>query len=280
MDNIIVLVVLSAAFLHAWWNFLIRSNTDKVLAMIAMTMGHAPLAILGVIYFGFPGYESVPFLIASATLHVGYQVFLMNAYRFGELSNIYPIARGLSPPILSIVTLIIGQDMLTAGQLIGIMIISFSMIYMGSLQFQFNKDGPKGLLLACVTGIFIASYSMVDALGARLTGNAMMFYSSSTILNVMLMGMFSTIFHRDSLKLLIRDGKKVFWVGGTASYLAYAMVLWACLHAPVAIVSSLRETSVIFAIFLGAFLLGEKISNVKIIVTVVMIIGVIITRLS
>ena len=66
------MVVLTAAFLHAWWNFLIRSNTDKVLAMIAMTMGHAPLAILSISYFGLPGMETLPFLIASAVLHVGY----------------------------------------------------------------------------------------------------------------------------------------------------------------------------------------------------------------
>ena len=279
MDNNIIMVVLTAAFLHAWWNFLVRSNTDKVLAMIAMTMGHAPLAILSISYFGLPGMETLPFLIASAVLHVGYQVFLMNAYRFGELSNIYPIARGLSPLLLSIITLIIGQDVLTAGQMVGIMTISLSMIYMGFLQFRFNQDGPKGLILACITGIFIASYSMVDALGARLTGDAMVFYSSSTILNVTLMGIYSMTFHRDVVKSLIINGKKPFFVGGTASYLAYVMVLWACLQAPVAIVSSLRETSVIFAMFLGVFLLGERINRTKIIVTFVMITGVIITRL-
>jgi uncharacterized membrane protein len=209
------MVVLTAAFLHAWWNFLIRSNTDKVLAMIAMTMGHAPLAILSISYFGLPGMETLPFLIASAVLHVGYQVFLMNAYRFGELSNIYPIARGLSPLLLSIITLIIGQDVLTTGQMVGIMTISLSMIYMGFLQFRFNQDGPKGLVLACITGIFIASYSMVDALGARLTGDAMVFYSSSTILNVTLMGIYSMTFHRDVVKSLIVNGKKPFFVGGT-----------------------------------------------------------------
>jgi drug/metabolite transporter (DMT)-like permease len=279
VDNIIIMVVLSAAFLHAWWNFLVRSNTDKILAMIAMTIGHAPLAILGIIYFGLPGRESLPFLIASAVLHVGYQVFLMNAYRFGELSNIYPIARGLSPLILSIVTLYIGQDMLTTGQMVGIATISLSMIYMGFTQFRINKDGPKGLLLACITGIFIASYSMVDALGTRLTGDAMMYFSSSTILNVLLMAIYSMMFHKPALMSIISNGKKPFFIGGTASYLAYVMVLWACLHAPVAIVSSLRETSVIFAMILGVFLLGEQISRTKIIVTLIMITGVIITRI-
>jgi drug/metabolite transporter (DMT)-like permease len=265
--------------LHAWWNFLVRSNADKVLAMIAMTAGHMPMAIFGIIYFGLPGRETLPYLLASAVLHVGYQVFLMNAYRFGQLSHIYPIARGLSPLLLSIATLVIGQDSLTIGQMLGIITISLSMIYIGAIQFRFDKDGPKGLLLACVTGLFIASYSMVDALGARSTGSAMVFYSSMTMLNVLLMMMYSGIFHRQSLKRVVFDGKKMFLVGGTASYVAYVLVLWACLHAPVAIVSSLRETSVIFAMFLGVILLGERITRTRMIVTVIMVIGVVMTRL-
>ena len=279
MDNLIFAAVLSAAMLHAWWNFLVRSNTDKVLAMIAMTAGHMPMAIFGIIYLGLPGREALPYLLASAVLHVGYQIFLMNAYRFGQLSHIYPIARGLSPLLLSIATLVIGQDSLNPGQILGIMTISISMIYIGAAQFRFDKDGPKGLMLACVTGLFIASYSMVDALGARATGSALMFYSSMTTLNVLLMITYSGIFHRQSLKRVVFEGKKMFLVGGTASYVAYVLVLWACLHAPVALVSSLRETSVIFAMFLGVILLGERITYTRIVVTMIMVIGVIMTRL-
>jgi drug/metabolite transporter (DMT)-like permease len=91
--------------------------------------------------------------------------------------------------------------------------------------------------------------------------------------------MYSGIFHRQSLKRVVFDGKKMFLVGGTASYVAYVLVLWACLHAPVAIVSSLRETSVIFAMFLGVILLGERITRTRMIVTVIMVIGVVMTRL-
>ena len=173
----------------------------------------------------------------------------------------------------------IGQDSLNPGQILGIMTISLSMIYIGAAQFRFDKDGPKGLMLACVTGLFIASYSMVDALGARTTGSALMFYSSMTTLNVLLMITYSGIFHRQSLKRVVFEGKKMFLVGGTASYVAYVLVLWACLHAPVALVSSLRETSVIFAMFLGVILLGERITYTRIVVTMIMVIGVIMTRL-
>ena len=89
----------------------------------------------------------------------------MNAYRFGQLSNIYPIARGLSPLLLMLATLIIGLDYISGGQILGIIIISLSMIYIGATQYRFDKDGPKGLLLAVITGCFIASYSLMDAVG-------------------------------------------------------------------------------------------------------------------
>ena len=157
--------------------------------------------------------------------------------------------------------------MLSGGQFAGIIIISLSMMTLGFMQFRLHQDGPKGLILACFAGMFIASYSMVDALGSRLTGDALLFYSSSTMLNVMLMLIYSMSFHRDAMRRLVRDGRKVFWIGGSASYLAYVMVLWACLQAPIALVSSLRETSVIFAMFLGAFLLKETISRAKIMIT-------------
>ncbi len=127
------------------------------------------------------------------------------------------LPRGLSPLILSIITLYIGQDILTTGQMVGILTISLSMIYMGFTQFRINKDGPKGLLLACITGIFIASYSMVDALGTRLTGDAMMYFSSSTILNVLLMAIYSMMFHKHAVMSIISNGKKPFFIGGTAS---------------------------------------------------------------
>ena len=279
MTSFIFVAVLGAALLHAWWNFLIRSNQDKHLAMIAMTIGHAPIAVLSLMVFGLPPLSSLPYLLISGTLHLGYQVFLMNAYRFGQLSNIYPIARGLSPLLLMLATLIIGLDYISGGQILGIIIISLSMIYIGATQYRFDKDGPKGLLLAVITGCFIASYSLMDAVGARIVGQAMVFFGGATIINVILMSIYSAIFHGDCLRRVAHDGRKMFFLGGAVSYLAYVIVLWACLHAPVAVVSSIRETSVIFAIFLGVLLLGERITFTRIVATIIMLIGVVMTRL-
>ena len=101
MDISIVLVVLGAAFLHAFWNFLVRGTHDKALGMAAVMFGHLPLAFIGLFYAGLPPEGAWPYVMASAVLHLGYQVFLLNAYRFGELTQIYPVARGASPLLIT-----------------------------------------------------------------------------------------------------------------------------------------------------------------------------------
>ena len=100
MDISVVLVVLGAAFLHAFWNLQVRSTEDKALGMAAVMFGHLPLAIIGVAFVGLPPTGAWPYVFASAVLHLGYQLFLLNAYRFGELTQIYPVARGASPLLI------------------------------------------------------------------------------------------------------------------------------------------------------------------------------------
>ena len=105
MDVGVILVVLGAAFLHAFWNFQVRGTEDKALGMAAVMFGHLPLAIIGLAYVGLPVSGSWPYVIVSAMLHLGYQVFLLNAYRFGELTQIYPVARGASPLLITLFTM-------------------------------------------------------------------------------------------------------------------------------------------------------------------------------
>ena len=106
MDISVVFVVLGAAFLHAFWNFQVRSTEDKALGMAAVMFGHLPLAIIGLAYVGLPAQGAWQYVFVSAVLHLGYQVFLLNAYRFGELTQIYPVARGASPLLITIFTMI------------------------------------------------------------------------------------------------------------------------------------------------------------------------------
>ena len=280
MENIIILAVLAAAFLHAFWNFLLKENNDKALSMYAVTIGHMPLALIGMAFVGLPSHGALPYIILSGFLHTGYQIFLMNAYRFGALSNIYPIARGLSPLLLALVTMGFAQDQLSRAELLGIGLVAGALIIFGLAQYRFNKDGPLGMVLAIITGCFIASYSLTDALGTRVTGSAFVFYGAMSLVNITLFTGYYLCFHRDALKRLPSEGKKMFVIGGGASYLAYVMVLWACLTLPVAVVSSLRETSVLIVMIFGVVFLKEKMTRPKLLACIAVVAGIALMRLG
>ena len=280
MNTLILTAVLSAAFLHAFWNFLVKKNDDKALAVIAICLGHMPFAIIGLMFSGLPPASSLGYVLLSAIFHTGYQVFLMHAYRFGELSAVYPIARGLSPLLLMILTLIIGQDVLNPYQVAGVLSIGTALLIFGFSQYKISKNGLNGVLLAIATGFFIASYSLVDALGTRDAGNAVAFYGSLAFMNSIFLTAYFLIWHRSSLFDLPTKGKKIFWIGGGASYLAYVIVLWACLYAPIPVVSSLRETSTLIAVLLGIFILQEKLTVGKIVAAVAVVIGIAFIRLG
>ena len=227
--------------------------------MTSVVLGHIPFAIIGILFFGLPNIVGLKFILASSLLHFFYQVFLLNAYRYGELSEIYPIARGLSPLIF---------------------LISFSLIIYGLKQFLVKQSEVKGFVLAIVTGFFIASYSLVDGYGARVTQNPVGFYSVTTIINGLIFYVFARWKEKEILKRIILSGKMYFFIGGTASYVAYGIVVWACLYLPIAVVSSLRETSILFAVLLGLFFLKEKINLTKSLLILGLFFGVIILRLN
>ena len=154
------------------------------------------------------------------------------------------------------------------------------MIIYGLKQFLLKKSEVKGFVLAVVTGFFIASYSLVDGYGARVTQNPVGFYSVTTIVNGFIFYVFARWKEKEILNRIILSGKMYFFIGGTASYMAYGIVVWACLYLPIAVVSSLRETSILFAVLLGLFFLKEKINLTKSLLILGLFFGVIILRLN
>ena len=280
MNTLLIFSVLSAAFLHALWNFQVKDTPNKAVGMAAVMFGHLPLAGVGLFYSGLPSLEAVPYLFASAFLHLGYQVFLLNAYKYGSLTSIYPIARGMAPLLITLVSILILDVMLELSQILGIVLISTAIICLGIKQYRLANAELTGLMLACATGCFIAGYSVVDAIGTRIAGSAIAFYGVSTFSSAILLAIYLHITNPGVLFSFHKEARNTLIYGGTASYIAYVIVLWACLHAPVAIVSSLRETSLLFAIILGAVLLKEKITVFKMIMIAFILCGIVSLRLG
>ena len=208
-----------------------------------------------------------------------YQIFLLNAYKHGELSEVYPIARGLSPLIIILVSYFFLNEEVSFYEILGIILISFSLIIYGLKQFLNNKSSLKGFNLAIITGFFIASYSIVDGYGARVTQNPVGFFSVMTLINVLIFYLFAQFNDKHIIKKIIDNGKRSFFVGGAASFSAYGIVVWACLYLPIAVVSSIRETSILFAILLGFFFLKERINLIKAFLIFGLLFGLLFLRL-
>ena len=164
--------------------------------------------------------------------------------------------------------------------MVGIFLISLSLIIYGLKQFLSRYSSVKGFSLAIITGCFIASYSIVDGYGARVTQNPIGFYSTMTLINGLIFYFYAKWKDRDIIKRIFISGKRSFFIGGTASYAAYGIVVWACLFLPIAVVSSIRETSILFPILLGLFFLKEKINLIKSFLIVGLFFGLLFLRVG
>jgi len=231
-------------------------------------------------FFPLPNPESIPFLIAGVVFHFGYQLSLLSAYRFGDLTQVYPIARGTAPMLVAGISVVfLGVDLgmfeLIAIALIGIGIFSLAAVRQGTGHYN-----PKAAAIAFLTGCFIAGYSLADGLGARAAGNAIGFYSWMTLINAAIFALYLRITKPGLLKQVATKGLKITVFGGAASYIAYGLVIWSFTQAPIAMVTALRETSIVFALLIGVYFLKERLNLVKVFATVMTVAGSIVLRFA
>lgn len=164
------LAVLFAAFLHAAWNAIIKTGGDKQATMVIFTLWQGAIGLAVVTFRPLPGAEVWPWLIASGAVHMFYQLFLAYAYEQGDLSRVYPIARGAAPLIVLLVGLVVLPDVLSLAEYAGILVLGLGIFLMaaGALTAGENRRlVPFALGSACAT----AAYTLVDGIGARVSGD-------------------------------------------------------------------------------------------------------------
>ena len=282
----IVAIVVVAALAHASWNALVKSDDDRLVTLGAVNAVRFLLCIPIVLVLPLPAGASWPFLAASAILHVGYYTFLISAYRYGDLSKVYPLARGLSPLIVAAGAFAFAGERLGPIALAGVAVVcagiaSLSFGGVGAAPAGGNRERTRsaanagddvaqarrdrrGLVFAAGTALFIAAYTVTDAMGARLSGNAVSYVAWLAILDGLPMLIAAAAVRRAALAhhLVARMGKSA--AGGMLQLVAYGLVVWALTLAPMAAVSALRETSVLFAAIIGVKLLDEPLGTRRI----------------
>lgn len=274
----VVLAVLFGALLHAGWNALVKSSTDKALDTALINLLASFIAVPLVLLVGWPPADAWPFIAASITIHVGYYVALSGAYEHGDLGLTYPLMRGSAPLLVALSASVTLGETLSPLAWAGVVGVSAGVLTLGLGKHAF--DSPKAVRFALVNAVIIATYTVVDALGVRATGNAIQYVAALFLFDGWPFALIVFARRKWAVGPYIRKRWPVGLVGALASIGSYGVALWAMTQAPVATVAALRETSVLFAALLGVWFLKEVFTTRRVIGTGVIVCGVMALRLG
>jgi len=277
MTLTVFLAVMAAAFLHAGWNGIVKTGLSKQTSMFLLSVGHALIGLCVVPFFPMPDPEVWPWLLASGAIHMAYQMLLAYAYEQGDLSRVYPIARGAAPLVVLIISFLFLPDTLEGGELWGILVLGAGIVVMASGVLT-NGESRRLLPFALGSALATAGYTLADGLGARVSGEPVAYVGWLMVL--------SAVFFTPAVIALkgasvLRASPKAWGLGmlaAAASFGAYAIAVWAMTVAPIALVGALRETSILFAVLIGWLFFNEKMDSAKAVGAILIVAGVILTR--
>ena len=274
----VLLAVLLGALLHAGWNALVKSSQDKTLDTALIHVLCSVLAVPFSLYFGLPPMDAWPFILVSLVIHVGYYFALAGAYQHGELGLTYPLMRGTAPMLVALTSMAVLGEALTAWGWLGVGLICTGVLLLGSGAGLLRHR--KAVAFALCNAVLIAVYTVVDAKGARLSGNVAQYVALLFALDGWPFALMVFMQRKGQVWPYVRQRWPVAAGGAVASLGSYAIALWAMTLAPVAMVAALRETSVLFAAILGAWLLKEPWTRLRLLGTGAIVCGVMSLRLG
>jgi drug/metabolite transporter (DMT)-like permease len=252
--------VLGAGVLPAGWNALLKSSGggDVLLDTAAVVAGSSLCGLALLAFVPLPDPAAWKFIAASATIHFGYYLTLVQAYRTGDLSFAYPLMRGTAPLIVTVLGSIFLRELPSAQMTAGILLISVGIVSIAFVQAGGGRRHPPAAAYwAFANAAIIAAYTLVDGAGARSSGNALSYVCWLIFLEGIPFVAWVLTRRGAAGRAYLHRGWRVGLSGGACSLAAYGIVLWAMTRAPIAAVAALRETSVLFAALIGSLWLKE-----------------------
>jgi drug/metabolite transporter (DMT)-like permease len=272
MSATVIGLALSAAILHATWNAFLRNGADRFWTVTVMSFSSLIAGAVLAMLFPFPASTAWPCIVLSAGLQVGYSMFLVAAYRHGELGQVYPIVRGTVPLLVTAGGFLFAGERLGSYQTAGVILVGAGIM---SLSLGRDRAALSSILFALATGAIIAAYATVDAMGVRQAGHAGA-YTAWVVLLYGLMLAAAFVLLRGKLAVDVRAPET--WkalAGGVVALVAYGAVVAAFALGPAGPITALRETSVVFAALIGGIFLGEKLTPRRIAACAVVALGAI-----
>jgi drug/metabolite transporter (DMT)-like permease len=276
----VFLMVLGAALVHATWNALVKTDRDRLALIRVMSFTQLALSVCLVPFVAVPAAESWPYLAASMVLCTGYMLFLNRAYQMADLSLVYPLARGVAPFIVAVVSVgFLGEHLGRANQL-AILLMGLGITSLALARGAASLRDWRPVVLALMTGSFIGAYTIVDGLGARAAGSPhgyMIWLSLITAL--LIVGCVGWLQRGRRTPLSLRS-RNAGITAGIMSYGSTWVVIWALSLAPLALVSALRETGIVFAVIIGIVFLKERVNLARLASIALTLVGTALLKLS
>ena len=276
----VMLLVLLAAFLHASWNAVVKSSRDKFLDIVLVTGGSALFSAIILPFLPAPAPASWPYAATSVAIHIGYFALVAAAYRVGDMSFAYPLMRGTAPLLVTIASGPLIGEYLSLGAWGGVLLICAGILGMTLVQRAPTNLSTGAAPLALVNAVVIATYTVVDGAGARLSGQAAAYTMWVFLLTALPLIAWASLRRSADLATHFRNRWHFGFIGGACTLGAYVLVLWAITQAPVALVAALRETSILFATALSALVLKERFGWTRHAAAAVVVSGAVILKLA
>lgn len=281
MENVVFLAVLFAAACHAGWNALIKVGLDPLSTTTLISIGSGVVALAFVPFAGVPASAAWPWLFASVAIHLVYFASLIECYRTGDLGQVYPIARGSAPLMTAAATTVVLREQLSPVGWTGILALVAGVLLLSARGGrELTQIDRRAVGFALFTALTICAYSVVDGVGARLSGNPNA-YSLWLFVGIAMV-MVPYALYRDGRDVIPAMGR--YWrrglVGGALQLLSYGIAIWAMTAAPIAIVATLRETSVLFGAVIAVVVLKEPLRAARVLAACLIVCGLILIRLQ
>lgn len=257
MNPLALGMALAAAFLHVVWNLIVKVSSDRLVAAFTVSAGGALLNLPVLAIVGLPDREVWGLVMLSSVVQTLYMVLLSKAYEKGDMSFVYPVARGFAPLLVTGAGVLLLGDRVGAGGALGVLVVMIALTALAT-----GRNDRSGLGWALATGLSIATYTTIDAAASRIDGSAIPVVGAMFVVHAVLMGGYvamvrgpgslGEMFTRAPLRSLAAS------VGSASGYL---LVMSAAVMAPVGLVAAIRETSVVLGVLAGRRFLAEKVTR-------------------
>uniref|UniRef100_A0AAU2V9S4 DMT family transporter n=1 Tax=Streptomyces sp. NBC_00003 TaxID=2903608 RepID=A0AAU2V9S4_9ACTN len=274
MTLTITCAVLLAALTHASWNALAHHLKDQLLSFTLISGGGALIGLLALPFVPLPHAGAWPYLLTSAALHVGYMSLLMRSFTLGDFGQMYPIARGTAPLVVTVLAAVFVHEMPNAWQLAGVAVACTGLVGVALWGLRGTRPNWPAILAALATGLTIAGYTVVDGVGVRASGSSFGYIAWLMVLEGLAIPAYAAYRRRSQLAVELRPFAARGLLGAALSVAAYGLVLWAQTRAPLAPIAALRESSIIVGAAIGAVFFKERFGAPRIAAAGLLVVGI------